>query len=149
MKAHFNEVTLSQISKRVEELRKSKDKASIRGGWIKYMRSALGLTLSELSERVGISAPTIAQSERREAEGKVTISTLKKIAEAMDCELVYSFIPKKEIRELILDKAREKARKSLMSADLHMKLEDQKVDGGMEERIERLARKLIEQGDIW
>jgi predicted DNA-binding mobile mystery protein A len=113
------------------------------------MRTALGLTLNELSQRVGIAAPTLAQSEKREAEGKVSISTLKKIAEAMDCELVYSFVPKKEFKSLILDKAREKARNSLKKADLHMKLENQKADGDMEERIERLARKLIEQGDIW
>jgi predicted DNA-binding mobile mystery protein A len=149
MKSHFDEVTLTQISRRVEELRKSKDIAHVRGGWISYMRSALGMTLSDLSRRVGLSLPTVAQAEKREAEGKVTLSTLKKLAEAMECDLVYSFVPKKELKTFIHEKAYEKATKSLIDADLHMKLENQKVDGAMEERINRLAKKLIEKGDIW
>jgi predicted DNA-binding mobile mystery protein A len=149
MKTHFDDVTLSQISRRIEEIRKSQVQASIRGGWISYMRNALGLTLSDLSKLLGQSIPTVAQAEKREVEGKITLQTLEKIAEAMECELVYSFVPKKEIKTFIKDKAREKATKSLMEADLHMKLENQKVEGEMNERIERLAKKLIEKGDIW
>lgn len=149
MKNHFDEVSMAQVSRRIEELRKSKDVASVRSGWISYMRKALGLTLNELAKIVGLSLPTVAQAEKREVEGKITIATLRKLAEAMECDLVYSFVPKKELKTFIHDKAREKATKSLMDADLHMKLENQKVDGAMEERIERLARKLIERGDIW
>lgn len=149
MKTHFDEVTLSQISRRVEAIRQTKEQASIRGGWIQYMRNALGLTLNDLAKRVGLSLPTVAQAEKREVEGKITIQTLERMAEAMECELVYSFVPKKEIKTFIYEKAREKATKSLMDADLHMKLENQKVEGQMNERIERLAKKLIEKGDIW
>jgi predicted DNA-binding mobile mystery protein A len=149
MKAHFDDVALSQVSRRVEEIRKSKDKTSVRGGWINYMRVALGLTLSDLSKIVGLTVATVSQAEKREVEGKITLANLKKMAEAMDCDLVYSFVPRKEIKTFINDKAREKAMKSLMDADLHMKLENQKVDGAMEERINRLAKKLIEKGDIW
>ena len=36
-----------------------------------------------------------------------------------------------------------------MSADTHMTLEDQKVTVEVEERVERLAQKLIEQGGVW
>jgi hypothetical protein len=50
---------------------------------------------------------------------------------------------------MIHDKAFEKAAKALNIADLHMKLEDQKVSGDEKERIERLAKKFIEKGDIW
>ena len=40
----------------------------------------------------------IAQAERGEAKGKVTIETLKRMAEAMECEFVYAFVPKKNIQ---------------------------------------------------
>lgn len=150
MKALFlNDTALAQINRRIEALRAVKDKAKVREGWIKYMRVALGLTLSDLAKLASLSTGSVAQAERREVDGQVTLSTLNKMAEAMECELVYAFIPKKDLPTLIHDKAFEKARKTLGLADLHMKLEDQKVDGDEVERIERLAKKFIEKGDIW
>lgn len=140
---------LSQVNRRVEALRVSQDKTHVRGGWIRYMRQALGLTMQELARLVALPASNIAQAEKREVEDKITLGMLRKLAHAMECELVYSFIPKKDITTLIRDKATEKARRTLQSADHHMKLEDQKVVGDEEERIARLAQKFIEKGDIW
>lgn len=146
---HFNETSLAQIDRRIEAIRSTMDKTSVRGGWIKYMRQALGLTMQELAQRVGLAASNIAQAEKREAEGKITLELLRKIAQAMECEVVYSIVPKKDIHTFIHDKAQEKARALLMNADLHMKLEDQKVTVSENERIDRLAKKFIEKGDIW
>lgn len=150
MKALFlNETVFAQINRRIESIRSIKDKTVIREGWIKYMRAALGLTLSELAKLSSLSTASVAQAERREAEGQVSLSTLTKMAEAMECELIYAFVPKKELKKIIHDKAVEKAQKTLKLADLHMKLENQKVIGDEKERIERLAKKFIEKGDIW
>ena len=148
-KLNFNDLSFIQINRRLEDLRSNKDKAQIRGGWINYMRAALGISMSTLAKLSQSSKSAINQAEQREIEGKVTISTLKKYAEAMDCELVYFFAPKDNIETLIKNKAYEKARRSLLSADLHMKLEDQKVEGDIQKQVERLALKLIEDGDIW
>jgi predicted DNA-binding mobile mystery protein A len=146
---NFNDLSFIQINRRLEELRVNKDKSNIRGGWINYMRTALGMSLETLAKLSDSSKSAIHQAEQREIEGKVTISTLKKYAEAMDCELVYFFAPKDNLETLIKNKAYEKARRSLLTADLHMKLEDQKVEGDMQKQIERLAQKLIEDGEIW
>lgn len=147
--SYLNETAFAQINRRLEELRSVKTKSTVREGWIKYMRTALGLTLSELAKLTSLSTSSVAQAEQREMEGQVSLATLNKMAEAMDCELIYSFIPKKDMKTLIHDRAFEKARKALGIADLHMKLEDQKVEGDENERIERLAKKFIEKGDIW
>lgn len=144
-----NELTLSQYERRFETLRTLRDLSRVRDGWIKYMRSALGLTLGDLAKRLSLSRISVVQAERREMDGKVTLSTLKKMAEAMECEFVYSFVPKKELKALIHDQAIAKATKILETADLHMKLESQKVESDRTERIERLAQALIEKGDIW
>jgi len=148
-KLYLNDTALAQVTKRIESLRTTKDMAYVRDGWIKYMRHALGLSLSDLSKLLSLTPANVAQAEKREIDGKVSLSTLRKMAEAMDCELVYSFVPKKELGSLIQDKAIEKARKILQRADLHMKLEDQKVTTDENERVKRLAKKLIEKGDIW
>lgn len=118
-------------------------------GWIRQMREALGMTLAKLGKVCGVSTPTIAQAERREVNGKVTVETLKTAAEAMNCEFIYMFVPKSEMKVFIEEKAYEKAKRILLSADLHMSLEDQKVKGDLEPRIQRLKRKLIEEGNVW
>ncbi len=145
----LNESAFAQINRRLESLHSFKEKSFVREGWIHYMRKALGLTLSELAKLSSLSTASIAQAERREKEGQVSLSTLKKMAEAMDCELIYSFVPKKDMKTLIHDRAYEKAKKALALADLHMKLENQVVSGDENARIERLAKKFIEKGDIW
>ena len=64
------------------------------GGWIREKRHSLGLTLSKLAEACNVSIATIAQAERGEAQGRITLETLRRAADAMNCELVYEFKPK-------------------------------------------------------
>ncbi|MFP5459566.1 MAG: helix-turn-helix domain-containing protein [Bacteriovoracia bacterium] len=145
----MNMDTLDQIDQRIEAIRSIKDIADVPGGWIKYMRQALGLTMQVLAQRVGLPASNIAQAEKREIEGRITLDLLERFANAMDCEVVYSIVPKKDIRTFIHEKAQEKARFVLTSADHHMALEGRKVIAPLDERIERLAKKFIAARDIW
>jgi predicted DNA-binding mobile mystery protein A len=140
-------LALRQIENRFRGLEASLFKAE--RGWIRQMREALGMTLSKLGEACGSSTPSIAQAERREAEGKVTVETLKTAAEAMNCEFVYMFVPKSEMTAFIERKAYEKAKRILINADLHMSLEDQKVKGDLEPRIQKLKKKLIDESNVW
>jgi predicted DNA-binding mobile mystery protein A len=137
--------------KQIERRFKSFDPALFKAeqGWIRQMREALGMTLSKLGKVCGVSTPTMAQAERREVDGKVTVETLKNAAEAMNCVFVYMFVPKSEMSVFIERKAYEKAKRILTSADIHMSLEDQKVKGDLEPRIQRLKKKLIDEGRVW
>ncbi len=142
-------LAFNQINRRLKKLRDASPDTQIRSGWVRYMRQALGMTLSKLAKHAHLSIGTIAQIERGEAAGKITLKSLKKIAEAMECEFVYAFVPQDDL-ELILKKAAlKKAKLLLATADTHMSLEDQQVKQSMESRIERLANRLIEKGDVW
>jgi predicted DNA-binding mobile mystery protein A len=145
----YNELKMTQIQSRLDSLNSFKDFAKVRPGWISYMRGALGMTLKNLAKILDVSIPTVAQSERREMEGKVTLETLRKMATAMECEFVYAFIPRKDLKTTLEKKAFEKARTILKRADTHMTLENQKVEGDINKRIERLAKELLEKGDVW
>jgi predicted DNA-binding mobile mystery protein A len=145
----IDNLALVQIERRLKPLRKYAGNTKLRTGWIHYMRTTIGMTLKNLADRARISVSTVAQSEKREIQGKVTLDTLQKLAAAMDCELIYAFIPKTEIQILLKEKALAKAQKILSKANTHMSLEDQEVQQSMKERIERLAEKLIRDGDIW
>lgn len=142
-----NPVLLRNIERRSKDLRLLVGRPEY--GWIHQMRAALGLTLSKLGELCGVATPTIAQAERREVDGKLNIETLRRAAEAMNCDFVYAFVPKSNMQEFIERKAREKAQRILARANLHMSLEDQQVKDDIESRVARLQKKLIAEGKVW
>lgn len=142
-------LALTQVERRLKSISVAFKDAKVRPGWIHYIRHALGMTLEKLAERAGVSAPTAAQAERGEAKGKITVDTLKKMAEAMGCEYVYAFVPRKNIKVTLKEMALQKARRILLEADTQMTLEDQRVEQDLKMRIERLAKTLIEKGDVW
>ena len=145
----LDHLALVQIERRLKSIRVALKDTKVRPGWINYMRQALGMTLQKLAERAKVSKSTIAQAERGEAKGKITIETLKKLAESMECEFVYAFVPKKTIKIILKEKAFEKAKRILLEADTHMTLENQRVEQDIKVRIERFADTLIEKGDVW
>ncbi len=142
-------LAVDQVNRRMKAIRKIIPDTRIRTGWIRYLRQSLNMTLKQLANRTNLSTPTVAQAERGEAAGKITISTLKTMAHAMECEFIYAFVPRTDIDIIMKNAAQEKAKKLLANADTHMTLEDQRVKQSIEERINRLADQLFQKGDVW
>jgi predicted DNA-binding mobile mystery protein A len=149
MKTNLNSLAMTQIERRLDSLREIKGKTIVSNGWIKFIRKAMGLSSTDLAKLSNLSPRTVTQAERREIEGKISLSTLKKMAEAMECELVYSLVPKASVRDTIKNKAKAKAIKRLKEAGLHMKLEAQEAESNIQDQIEVLTQKLIDNGDVW
>lgn len=145
----LSDLAISQVERRLSALRAVIGQLKVKPGWIHFTRHALNMTLEKLAERAGVAKTTAAQAERGEVEGKLTMETLKKMAAAMDCEFVYAFVPKEPLKNILEKQALIKAKKLLKNADTHMLLEDQQVKGSQDERISRLAGKLLQKGDIW
>lgn len=66
---------------------------------------------------MSISRAALSKLEQNEASGTISIAKLSALADALDCELVYGFVPKQpfeetaaafEIRQLAARKRREK-----------------------------------------
>ena len=111
-------------------------------GWIKAIRLALGMSMSQLASKLSISKQSIQETELREKEGTVSIKLLKNVANALDMELVYGFVPKDgSLDELINRKAQKLAREIVLRTSNTMKLEEQE---NSEERI----KKAIEERTI-
>lgn len=62
-------------------------------GWIRTVRESLGLSTTQTAKRLGVSQPRIIALERGEIKGSLTLQTLKKVARALDCTLVYALVP--------------------------------------------------------
>tara|TARA_B100001093_G_C26300379_1_gene789121 strand:- start:171 stop:632 length:462 start_codon:yes stop_codon:yes gene_type:complete len=115
-------------------------------GWTKAIREALGMTTSQLAKRLGVSQPRITSLEKAELDGTVTLATLRRAAEALDCALVYSFVPKKSLQETVKDRARLVAAKLIGKVDHTMSLEAQNLNKfALDEEIEELAEQIIRE----
>lgn len=145
----INKLAIKHAEKRRERLLSVVSDMKVRPGWIKYMRSVLGMTLKDLAKLTNLSIPGIADAEKREQKGKITIENLSKLADAMECDFVYGFIPKEDIQAILKRKSIQKAKESILQADIHMELEDQQVDENIDERITLLAENLLEKGKVW
>ena len=119
-------ILLRALTHKTGNLDQLRDAQPPKQGWISAVRQALGMTAKQLAERVGLSQPRIAKMELN--ENNLKISTMKKIAEGLDCDFVYGFIPKSSLQETIKRQAHKKAEAILSSVNTNMALEDQLAD---------------------
>ena len=98
-------------------------------GWIQRTRKILGIKARQIGKKIGCNTALISSFEKRELEKTITIKNLERIANAMDCDFVYAFVPKKKSYE---DTFREQCKKASdyyhKQSNLQMALEDQAVE---------------------
>lgn len=117
-------------------------------GWIKAIRSALGMTLQQLGNRLNISKQGVLDIENREKEGAITIKALREVAKAMDMQLVYGFVPNDgSLDGLIERRAREVAIQIVLRTAQTMQLEEQanskkRIEAAINERTEELKKEV-------
>jgi len=121
-------------------------------GWIKAIREALGMTTAQLGRRIGVSQPRAVAIEQAETKGSITLNTLEKAANALDCRLVYALVPRKPLEELVTERAELLARKRLESTRHSMALEAQEVDATDEqEQLKRMIQSILDKAgsELW
>jgi len=96
-------------------------------GWIKAIREALGMSTAQLAQRLGVKQPTVTAFEQSELRETIELATLRRVAAAMDCTLVYAFVPNKPLESIVRERARAYARRRLEPIEHSMLLEDQGV----------------------
>jgi predicted DNA-binding mobile mystery protein A len=112
-------------------------------GWIGLLRSSLGMTTAALARRLRIAQQNVVKLENSERAGTVTLASLRRAADALDADLVYAIVPRKNLRDTISARAREIAEKRIVPVAHTMRLEAQGLsDEQIEEQIEELARDL-------
>jgi predicted DNA-binding mobile mystery protein A len=110
-------------------------------GWIKAIREALGMSTLQLAQRLKIKQPSLVDLEKSEAKGSIELATLRRVAEALDCTLVYALVPNKPLETMVRDRARAFMRKRREQVEHTMLLEDQKVTSkDTEARLDEIVR---------
>lgn len=152
MRSQDRALARRQLDKRLSSLQGAQSLARPPRGWIRAIREALGMTGKQLGKRLGVSQPRVTKIEQAECDGSITLETLRRAAQAMDCQLVYAFVPRAPLQELVEERARTRA-KSILDATSHsMALENQRADAETDRvQLEQVTRELAEKSspDLW
>ena len=148
----FKQIIQDQYRSKINQLIDIKRISRPKEGWIRTLRKALGMSSPQLAERLEVSKSQASQIERMEIEDRITLKQLRRVADALDCDLVYALVPRQSVENMIRDRARLKAETLVRKTDVQMKLEAQQLSKEkLEEQIkfetERLVREMPR--DLW
>lgn len=145
MKDDMKHTAIKQLSKKLEPYTALATLTPPASGWVHAIRSALGMTLQQLADRLGISSPAVLKMEKNEASDSITLKSLRGAADALDCQLVYALIPKQPLDELIQERAEALAKKRLEPVLHTMALEEQSVSDKLkQEHLELEIKDILE-----
>lgn len=140
--------TLGGLAKKVPEEPKN--------GWVYNIREALGMTQTQLAEKLGITRQSMAELEKSEADGRITLSTLKKVAEVLHCDVRLLLVPKfpseNPLEDSVRKQALEVATKIVNRTALHSELEKQGTgEDFRNKQIQEIADELVRRSNrkLW
>ena len=122
------------------------------GGWVKAIRTSLGMNTRQMAERLGVRKQRISKIEKDEISGNLTIETLRKAAQALDCVFVYALVPKASLEETVQNKAKAIVVKRMERLEQSMFLESQSLEKEQQKKATSDAvDKLLRQApsSIW
>lgn len=95
--------------------------------WIATIRKAMGMTAEQLGRRLKLSRTRIVKLEKAEVNGATTLHSLKQAADALNCDLIYAFVPRTSLTDTLNQQALKKAKKIFENISHSMILENQEV----------------------
>jgi predicted DNA-binding mobile mystery protein A len=138
------------LDARLGRLRPLVDEPRPHRGWIRAIRDALGMSTTELAARMRVGQSTVVDIEDSETHATIKLDTLKRAADALECELVYALIPRSTLEEAVRTQARRKAAQHLKGVAHHMRLEDQAVDDDDgAAQLDDLSSRLVDRRGLW
>ena len=116
-------------------------------GWLKTIREFFGMTTEQLAKKINVSQSRVVNLEKNEKNTK--ISTMERIADALDCDFVYAIIPRKNIDDILYNQAKKRALAILNKININIGLENQLSENkySLEDLTEELLNKNIAR--IW
>lgn len=135
---------IEQLDQKLQPFYESRKVLVPERGWINTIRTTLNMTMAQLGNKLNITRQGVKRIEESEANGSITLNSLKDAAKAMELKLVYALVPKNgTINDLIQIKADKLAQKIVLRTNQNMKLEDQGIgDEKIAKTIKELANEI-------
>jgi predicted DNA-binding mobile mystery protein A len=104
----------------------------------------------ELATRLGVIQQSVPDLEHSEFYDSIKLDTLRRAADALDCDLVYALVPRTSLEDAVAAQARRKARAHLSGIAHHSRLEDQVIsDADTDAQLDQLARSFVDRRGLW
>ena len=145
------ELKLKQVTELFERMRAMEIPNAPKEGWLKTIRTALWMSMDKAASRAGVNTSTWEKTEKREQKGTVTIETLQKMANAVNCDVRIVFVAHEPLNQMLKKQALTKAEKEIQRLDETMSLEKQKTSSSfLQDMKDQLVQKYINNPkDIW
>lgn len=139
-----------RLDARFDRLRPVANEPRPHRGWIRAIRDALGMTSAELAARIGVSQQRVSEMERSELQDTITLETLRRVADALDSDLVYVLQPRTTLDKAVKEQARKKAAQHLAPLAHHGRLEDQALTADDDAaQLDELATQFVDRRGLW
>ena len=152
MKNQFRDLQLQQMDDQLLKLRDIPVLPRPKVGWVRAIRESLGMSAVALARRLGITHAGVRKLESSEASEAITLASLRKLAEALDCELRYELVPRTSLKNLLQERAKKVAQERFRPIAHSMSLEDQPVQGSVNKlQMAQEVKNLLEgsRRDLW
>ena len=152
MDKQFRDLQTQQMDALLETWRTAQLSARPRSGWVRAIRESLGMSAAAFARRLGMTPVGVRKLESAEASDAITLASLRKLAQALDCELQYALVPRNSLQQQVRDRAEMVAQERLRPIAHSMALEDQAVQGPQNKlQLEVAIKDLIEgsRRELW
>ena len=149
----LRELQRRQVEGELAKWRRSTLPSPPPAGWIQTIREALGMSATALAKRLAMTGAGLRKIESSEAHERITLATLRKVADALDCDLRYALVPRQPLDDKLMARARSVLAEQMGPVAHSMALEDQQVHDkeAMDKYLDSAARSLIRQSprSLW
>lgn len=145
-KRTFEQLKLDQIESTLQSWRRLPQAAAPKEGWVRTLRKALGMSSEQLARRMKATPQLVRKLEKGESAGTLNLASLRRAADALDCDVVYALVPRRPLREMLRERAQAVAKEQVRRVSHSMDLEAQGVDQRAEEQqLEQLVENLLRE----
>lgn len=132
-----------QLDEKLSDWRKIKSKTPPSSGWLRAIRESIGLTRRQVALRMKIDPKTLLKFEEGELTGTITLNSLRRVADNLNCTLLYAMLPSETLDRMLEKQATKVAANILRHTSQSMKLEKQAISTKEEQQqIKELAQEL-------
>lgn len=152
MKSRFKDLKQRQLDAGLARWRSAELPARPPSGWIKAVREALGMPAAHLAKKLGLVPSTVLRLETSEADDTITLGSLRRVAEALGCELQYALVPRQSIAQTMKSQANKVARERMAAVAHTMALEAQATSNEtVDIQVQELAESILKgpRRELW
>ncbi len=108
------------------------------------------MSVTDLADRMNVAPSTVHRLEVSEQSERIQVDSLRRVADALNCDLVYALVPRRPLQEIVDEQAHELAKRELAALGHTMDLEAQGLGSErLKERVDELAEQLKARPGLW